>query len=384
MKNGFATATNIIITALFVTVLWLPILDNLFNIAPVLPNMEQRSLSQLPELRLNRKSIADFHGKFVKYFIDNFGFRAHLIRWNSLFKLKVMKVEQFPKVLVGKDDWLYLVKDDDGNNPLDFYRAIGIFRGPEEIAAWSRPLVEIGQRLAKKGIRFIVIFAPMKTSVYPEFIPDYFKPVRDTTRLDQIKEYLVHSTTIEFIDLGDAVREGKEGRRVFFKYDVHWNSYGAFYAYRKIMDALVREYPRMRPLSLDDYTVEKVMFPGGDLAGMLGLKDVFSEEYPHFMPIRKANAVRSLIPYPAKFSRLSDVYKTGDRTLPRAMVIHDSFFNFIKPFLAEHFERMACFQGYNRVDFSVIEIEKPDIVFFEMVESYTQKSPFYVTPLNLR
>ncbi len=384
MKNRYATATNILITVLLLSVLWLPIADNIFNIAPPLPNTEQRSLSELPKLRLDRRSIADFHGKFVKYFIDNFGFRNHLIRWNSLFKLKVLGVNQFPKVLVGRDDWLYLVKDDDGNNPLDFYRAIGIFRNPEEVAAWAGPLVEIDRRLREKGIRFIVLFAPMKPSVYPEYIPGYFRPVRNVTRLDQVKEYLKKETRVEFIDLLKSVKEGKEGRRVFFKYDVHWNSYGAYFAYRRIQEDLAGRYPSMRPASLEDFRVKWILMPGGDLAGMLGLKDRFMEEYPDFKPARKQRAERVPVAYPAKFSRFTEAFETRDGSLPRGVVIHDSFFNFIKPFMAEHFSRLACFQGYSRFDFSVIEREKPDVVFFEMVESYTQKSPAYVTLLESR
>lgn len=383
MNNRSTTATNLVITVLFLSVLCLPLVDNIFTIAPRLPNTEQRSLSQLPKLRLDRRSIADFHGKFVRYFIDNFGFRNHLIRWNSLFKLKVLKVQQFPKVLVGRDDWLYLVKDDDGNNPLDFYRAIGIFRNPGEVAAWARPLVEIDRRLREKGIRFIVLFAPMKPSVYPEFIPGYFRPVRDVTRLDQVKEYLEKETRVEFIDLVKSVKEGKEGRRVFFKYDVHWNSYGAYFAYRRILENLAPRYPSMRPASLDEYAVKWSVLPGGDLAGMLGLKDRFMEEYPDFRPVRKHRAGKVPVPYSTKFSRFTEAFETGDGSLPRGVIIHDSFFNFIKPFLAEHFSRLACFQGYSRFDLSVIEREKPDLVFFEMVESYTQKSPAYVKILDL-
>jgi hypothetical protein len=123
---------------------------------------------------------------------------------------------------------------------------------------------------------------------------------------------------------------------------------------------------------------------GGDLAGMLGLKDRFREEYPDFKPVHRERATRVPVAYPAKFSRFTDAYENRDGSLPRGVVIHDSFFNFLKPFLAEHFSRLACFQGYSRFDFSVIEREKPDVVFFEMVESYTQKSPAYVTVMENR
>ena len=43
---------------------------------------------------------------------------------------------------------------------------------------------------------------------------------------------------------------------------------------------------------------------------------------------------------------------------------------------------MACFQSYNRIDLSLLDIEKPDVVIYEMAESFIQKSPAYVTPLS--
>ncbi|OHD64071.1 MAG: hypothetical protein A2176_08645 [Spirochaetes bacterium RBG_13_51_14] len=374
--------TSMAVTAIFMVSLWLPTFDNLFNIAPALTGNEKSALSQLPKLSWDRKSIIEFHSKFTKYFVDNFGFRNTLIRWNSLFKLKFLKVEQFPKVLVGREDWLYLIKDDEGNNALDYYRAIRPFTDDRELAEWTRPLVDINRYLAKRGIVFMVVFAPMKPRIYPEFVPEYFKPVRKTTRLDQIMAYLKKNTTIDCIDLGGSILEGKKKYRVYFKHDVHWNSYGAFYGYRDIAEELVPFSPRLKPSTLEEYSVEAVVIPGGDLASMLGLKDRFTEDYYLFKPNAGFKARKVPILYPVKTSRFTEVYEVADPTLPRAVVYHDSFFNFIKPFLAEHFSRMACFQSYSRVDLSLVGVEKPAVVIFEMVESFTQKSPVYVTPTN--
>jgi alginate O-acetyltransferase complex protein AlgJ len=375
--------TGIAVTAIFFTSLWFPTIDNLFNIAPSLTGNEKSSLSQLPELKPDRKSIVDFHNKFVKYFIDNFGFRNTLIRWNSLFKLNVLKTDQFPKVLVGSHDWLYLIKDDEGNNALEFYRAIKPFTSERELALWAQPLVDLNTYFKRKGIRFLLIFAPMKTRIYPEFIPAYLKPVRNSTRLDQLMAYLKKNTDIDSIDLGDAVLEGKKKYRVYFKHDVHWNGYGAFYGYQKIAEELKRFFPRLNPRALGDYRVETDTCQGGDLANMLGLKDQFAEEYYTFIPLYKSRAVKVAGAYQIKSSRSTEIFKTANPSLPKAVVYHDSFFIFLMPYLSEHFSRMACFQGYNRIDVSVIESEKPDIVLYELVESFVEKSPVYVTPLNL-
>ena len=148
------------------------------------------------------------------------------------------------------------------------------------------------------------------------------------------------------------------------------------------MNELGRAMPGMRPLPIDDYTLESYEYGGGDLAGMLGLKDRFKEEF-YLLKLKGGSKVKRLpVAYPAKISKFTDSWEAPDRTLPRAVVFHDSFFNFVKLFISEHFSRMVCFQSYNRVDFSLVSIEKPDVLIYEMAESFLQKSPSYVTPMN--
>lgn len=382
-KTGITSAAYIITIVLFVLAIWLPNLGGMLNIAPQGENSEQRAMEKLPELRLNRKSIIEFQSKFMKYYVDNFGFRNVLIRWNSLFKLNVLKVDQFPKVLVGKDDWLYLIKDDEGNNSLDYYRSLSLFAGEKEVEEWARPLVDVQKFLARRGIRMLVAFVPMKPRIYPEYIPDYLKPVHKETRLDQMMEYLKKRTTVDVVDTGPALLAGKKDHLVFIKHDVHWNVYGAYCAYRVIMEDLSRYMKSMTPCSLDDYQIKTGRFTGGDLANMLGLKDMFTEDAYSFA-LKGGSKVKWLpVEYPAPFSRFTQALVNPDRTKPRAVVFHDSFFNFLKPFMAEHFSRMACFQSYGRFDGNVIDIEKPDVVIFEIAEHFLLKTPAYIVPMNM-
>ncbi len=374
--------TGMVLAVIFLASLWLPMIDNCFNLFPSITGNEKSQLSMLPEIGPDRKSVVDFYNKFVKYFIDNFGFRTALIRWNSLLKLKLLKVEEFPKVLVGKDDWLYLIKDDEGNNALDYYRVTRPFASDKEIAVWVQPLLEVKSRCEKKGARFILAFAPMKTRIYPEYIPRHLEPLRSRTRLDQVVEYLEKNTDLTCVDMGRAVLDGKKNHVVFLKHDVHWNGYGSFYAYTMLADSLARFYPGMEPRAMDDYALETGVIQGGDLASMLGLKDMFSETVYLLKPKFAERAKRVPVSYPVKSSRFSDAFESHDATRPRALVFHDSFFNFIKPYLSEHFSRMACFQSYNRIDLTLLDREKPDVVIYEMAESFIQKSPAYVTLLG--
>ncbi len=382
MKESRITSVYyIILIALFTLAIWLPNIGSIFSIAPG-ESSEQRAMTKLPELRLDRKSIIQFQSKFMKYYVDNFGFRNVLIRWNSIFKLNILKVDQFPKVLVGREGWLYLIKDDEGNNSLDYYRSLSLFPGEKEMAEWTKPLADIQKYLAGKGIRMLVVFVPMKPRVYPEYVPEYLRPVQDRTRLGQMMRYLEKRTAIDAIDTGPGIIAGKKEHPVFIKHDVHWNGYGAYYAYRAIMARLSKTLAPMPPRPLDDYTVTTVSFTGGDLANMLGLKDRFTEDYYGFT-LKEGAKIKSLpVTYPATFSRFTEAIESGDQAKPKAVVFHDSFFNFLKPFMGEHFRRMACFQSYGRFDPAVIEAEKPDIVIFEIAEHFLLKSPAYVASVK--
>ncbi len=382
MKESRITSVyQIILIVLFIMAIWLPNIGSVLNIAPG-ESSEQRAMEKLPELKLDRKSIISFQSKFMKYYVDNFGFRNVFIRWNSLFKLNVLKVDQFPKVLVGKEGWLYLIKDDEGNNSLDYYRSLSLFPGEKEMAEWMRPLVDIQKHLTGRGIHLLVVFVPMKQRVYPEYVPEYLKPIHERTRLDQMMSYIKKRTTIDAIDTGPAIIAGKKDHLVFIKHDVHWNVYGAYIAYRAIMDEMSVAMKPMPPYSLDDYTITAVRFTGGDLANMLGLKDRFSED-GYVYALKGGRKSKSLpITYPAPFSRFTEALETPDRSKPKAVVFHDSFFNFLKPFMGEHFSRMACFQSYGRYDATVIEKEKPDVVIFEIAEHFLLKSPAYIAPMK--
>ncbi len=379
MKESRITSVAYTITiVLFMMAIWVPNIGSMMGIAPG-ENTEQRTMTKLPELTLDRRSIIEFQSKFMKYYVDNFGFRNVLIRWNSLFKLNVLRVEQFPKVLVGRKGWLYLIKDDDGNNSFDYYRSLSLFKGEKEMAEWVKPLAEIQKFLAGRGIRMLVVFVPMKPRVYPEYVPEYLRPVQDRTRLDQIMQYMKQHTDIDVLDTGPGVITGKKGHLVFYKHDVHWNDYGAYYAYRAIMGRLSGILGPMVPHSLENFTVTTKHFIGGDLARLLGLEDRFTEEIPIFIPKEKREWKTAAVTYPAPFSRFTEAIESNDRSRPKAVVFHDSFFNFIKPLMADHFSRMACFQSYGRFNRDVIEAEKPDIVIFEMAEHFLLKSPAYIT-----
>jgi hypothetical protein len=80
--------------------------------------------------------------------------------------------------------------------------------------------------------------------------------------------------------------------------------------------------------------LEKQIGYGGDLAGMASLRRIVAEEHYTFVPVQPRRAtVRVLGEY-----EQADAESTHpDATLPRALILRDSFTESLIPFLAEHF-----------------------------------------------
>ena len=79
----------------------------------------------------------------------------------------------------------------------------------------------------------------------------------------------------------------------------------SFYAYRMLAGYLARFYPRLKPRTMEDYTLVTGEIQGGDLASMLGLKDMFSETVYLLNPKFVSRAKRVPVLYPVKSSRFS-------------------------------------------------------------------------------
>ena len=59
--------------------------------------------------------------------------------------------------------------------------------------------------LKERGIRYLVVFAPDKTSIYPEQLPDAYRPRSPISRLDQLVDHLEEHSDLAFVDLREAL-----------------------------------------------------------------------------------------------------------------------------------------------------------------------------------
>ncbi len=356
--------------AAFVIVVGGPLAAMMSNSGATLTS-EKRKLAPLPQLPgAHRAEIEAFPERFESYFNDHFGFRSLCVRtfhrvqlqWLGASPAELSRqqastarqqtvqhavLETGGNVLAGKNGWLFytgfhVLEDYRGVRPMDI----------QDLRAWRDVLQARHDWLAARGIRYLVIVAPNKHSIYGEHLPRALNVVSNHGQLEQFKNQLLEESTVPFLDLREALRDAKSHGRLYHQTDTHWNSLGAYYGCRAIAEQLKRWFPQIDYPSLSKFRVEWQRGLGGDLADMLALADVLNEE----------RAVLTLK------SEIRSTNALPPANGPRAVVIHDSFAGAMKPFLPHCFTSVVYHEGAFDFPESTIERERPDVVLQMFVE----------------
>ena len=294
---------------------------------------ENRRLAKFPKLDWQRKTLEAFPNAFEKYYNDQFGFRDQLIRWHHLTKLRALGVSPSPKVVLGKDGWLF------DRDTVQYYTASPL--STEALEKWRRFFEERQRFVTAKGHPFLLVFAPLPSTIYPEYLPDAIRHERGESRLDQLIAHLRSHASIPMADLRESLRAGKDSERLYQRTDTHWNELGAYLGYSQIMNTLAIQFPELRPLPRSAFEIRESETPGGDIARLMGLGDLFPEQ--HFAFARQGGAAARVAEWYPEESRIPMGFsmRTADTNKPSAIVYHDSFtFESLYPFLAENFSEV--------------------------------------------
>jgi len=393
---------SILVAGLFLLAIWLPTLDVLFTLDPSFDLREGRRAAAAPRMPTRLDAWAKWPRRFERYYDDHLGFRGLMIRGYHLVRTaglqvspsghlglppdlwSVFGVVEAPRVLLGKDGWLYF--SGANNAILSDYRGVAPFT-EDDLRAWQTALEQRSRWLADHGIAYLFVVAPDKQSIYPENMPDAVRRVSATTRLDQLLEHLATHSNVPFVDLRPALRAAKIEGPVYEKTGSHWNGYGAFIAYREILTGLQARHPELDPTPFEAFEVSNRSRAGIDLARMISLTRIYREEAdvrltPRFES-RARRVTEGLHPQDVEFPKHARPFamENPDAQL-RAVVFRDSFATALVPFLAEDFARIAFYWPRPRkqqipLDPALIATEKPDIFIDEWVErSLMQTLPF--------
>lgn len=351
--------------------LLLPAGDTIFGFLPETKNNENRALKEFPEFNISK--LDSFPTEYDKYYTDNFHFRNLLLKLNSrikfnLFNVPPVKGEAFP----GSNGWMYLVKDE-----MDIYLGNNL-AGEKELKRYYDIFTYRRDFLDSLGSSYYVVIAPIKTSVYPEFMPLSKKKDNQKTLTDQVVEILDTIPGIKVIDLRNTLAAAKGGVRMFHKTDNHWNEYGGFVGYQEIMKVLQKDYPNLEVNESHNFRIDSTEKDGMSLKNMMGIYDGVTEQVITCMQTsEKLSKVGPEFGYPVpkRFPYVSAyevVYNVDNDSLPSLLVIRDSFGKSVIPYLTEHFSKSTfIFDAWlHRLNEEIVINEQPDIYIQMIVESF--------------
>ncbi|MBN8696826.1 MAG: hypothetical protein J0L87_09860 [Bacteroidetes bacterium] len=329
---------------------------------------ENRSLQEKPVFSISE--IVKYPKRFNSYFEDNFGFRKELSTLNSYYKLKLFNASSKPElVAVGKNSWLFstdqsVVGDYQNRKLFSLGELQTIQYNLEEAYDWYKA----------RGIHFFVMIMPVKSNIYPEYLPDMIKREKDSSKLQQLAGFMEKNSHVKIIDASLDLINAKPAAEVYYQHDIHMNFQGGFIAYKRLMKAINEVNPDLKAVPESDY--EKVLkhIHNADLSRQLSLEHVLLNDEWHLEKKKEVAYETVDPPVYETASILQPTVRTQIKNskLPKAVVYRDSFFNLIMPYFSENFS--DCIYIWSKeMSVEVIDKETPGYVVYEFLESGIDK-----------
>jgi alginate O-acetyltransferase complex protein AlgJ len=355
--------TDLTMVGILALVTVLPLIDTFVDLDGFPRNDPER------ESMRARSGVIARAGALKWWFSNHFGFRDLLMRLHAHFKRDLLGVSPSPRVLLGRNGWLFL-RDE---RALDDHRNLYPFR-EDELARWTGLVERRAAVSASVGATYLFGVAPEKATAYPDLLPEDAGSPSGLTRYDALFAELARKgDAAKLVDMRRAVLDGRKTtpHPLYFATDTHWNELGALFGYRELRRTLATVAPGLDPRWPELQGVDVSDRHGGDLARLIGMKWATRERSPKPRFVARPVTLESGAPLVLEmldgpsFQRLVTVCPEAE--LEAAVVFHDSFGKVLTPLLAQTFRRVV-FVWDNEFDPGVVRREKPTVVIQEITE----------------
>lgn len=355
---------HIILVGAFCAFLFGSLLGSVFHWDLYATQGENRRLAVFPDF--TALPVEKWPQAFETYFNDHFGFRNTLIR---RYVRMMRKIGRDDKVIYGSDGWLYF------NDDAIIKDFLG-YRMPDagELQRRFERMVSRRTRLKRENIEYLVVIAPNKATIYPEYLPVQIVQSKGKTNRECLLEYISGRFDENLLDLAPLLRRAKPGGVLYSKTDTHWNARGAYIAYAHIVEGLHRLLPDLPAViglsALEASTSEYT----GDLARMTGVPDKHLLHEETLANPEASTWTITMLDHPALAGREHQgnppytVHNPQGRY--NAVVFHDSFMAGMKDLLPHHFKNTTFVwapSNSNLLDMIIGQCQ-PKIVIEEVVE----------------
>ena len=316
---------------------------------------EKRIATRMPNVLTESGRInTTFFNELDGYYNDHFAFRQEMATLDEVLTTKLAFTSNNDNVIYGKKGWLYY------GETLNEYRGVGVLsdRAIFNAATSIRLMQEYCESL---GCKFVFTVAPVKASLYPEYLPDNIIKVSSVNNLSKLVNAM-DKQKINYVNLHDLF--AKDDRILYHKWDTHWNNEGAALAMKYLQDACGRDYT--------DYENEKYSITK-DFKG-----DLYTMLYP------KGKALDENVTYEKQHEFVyDDAFKSVEDNKIQAtcsnkdgslVMYRDSYGNALIPFMADEYEKsyFTKIVPYNMLE---VKDKEANVVMAEI----TQRHISYLT-----
>jgi hypothetical protein len=344
----------------FILILWLPMIQMVTGVINVPALNENRARASVPVLG-SWETVDVYASDAVKWFNDHFGFRDFLIQLKTQIDYSVFGMST--RIHIGDDGWLFYRSVMDVQKPM----IEGILRtDADAVVEGTR---QLANALAERGVRLVIMVAPMKDIFYSQHLPNTVHRLPLPRQVDIVQDRLRSMKEIIFLDSTAILRDVVKQRDVFHRTDFHWNDPAAFEVARSLVDRLGQSEGRTSPVWTHALEIEEKVFSGGEAIFM-----------PLFFPpsetglFIKQSWVLPPFSYVENQGPLQWVFEFKEPTpemLPPIAVMGDSFFDaMVRSGFGMYFQKIYK-ADWNKVTLkTVIDNLPPDThyLFLEFIE----------------
>lgn len=325
-------------------------------------SFEKRALAAEPILNL--QNVWMYFFDLQKYFNDRLAYRNKSVDFISRFKYSVFKTSPTPNIVtIGKDDWLFYTIQ----NSMDITNTLF---AEDELIKIKNNLQIVTKWFALKGIKYYFFVAPIKARIYPEKLNAELLQKFKISKLDQLYNFLKNDTTINVIDVRDELIAGKNIRPTYIKTDTHWNEFGAFLAYEKIIKSVKKDFPNIISNNISQFKIDSFEANEGDLQLMMGFEDEIN--FTQYKLTNKSG-IKPIIIDSSKINNSSTI--NSIREMPnkinglKLFVVRDSYTEYLRIFLTPNFDR-SFYAWTTTVPVTRVLEEKSDLIIHEILERF--------------
>jgi hypothetical protein len=370
---------------LFIAAITLPVL--LLDRQTSRSMLERRRLARAPSIytrgRLNLELLETIPQQIDAYITDRFAGRSQAISFMTWVNFFILHKSHDKKLLVGKDRWLFYIDKSLGDEFANFKKS-NLFT-ETQLQAYLKHIMLVNEVCERNNIKFLFLIVPTTSSVYPEKYP--FPRPEGISLADQLINVLPeHLKEKVIFPLDYFISKKKDhSQPIYYNNGLHWNKLGAYYAYELLHEKLKADFPNLPETPFrftpymdpgeDNYTI---LWWGikqfGDFLELMNVEppDGWNSYYDYIKcEDSPENEFNSVVGYASKKGKYGIVTKNKDSSLPKAVIIRDSYFVDLEPFTSSVFsEAEYIWTQPEKRNMYYLEqlVEKPDVFIWEIAE----------------